>query len=231
MSTHALDEGTKNTLEHFVERTEALAQFVSENRFGGGLAGIFRNVNEGEWQIHSAINGSLCILRSFLQSQDGITLFSVEEARRPQQVESQGPQFLQTLPDPLSQLGQLPPLKRPNLFDLNVSAKWRETVYHAYDQIYLFLAIVPDNLTYNGQMITRFEVLDTFLYGKFVHLTAEKRKKYNQWKSEPELFDKLKEVFVFSLGFIAGQIMEVAKASIHELDLHTRNTESYSGEG
>ncbi len=161
MSTYTLDEGSKNTLELFVERTEVLKQFISENNFGGGLVGLFRDVDEREWQIHSAINGSLCILRSFLQSQDGITLFSVEEAR-PQQAELQGPRFLQTLRGPLPQLGQLPLLKRPNLFDLNVSAKWRETVSRAYDQIYLVLAIVPDNLTSTGQTITRFDVLVTF---------------------------------------------------------------------
>ncbi len=201
MSTHALDEGSKNTLELFVERTEALAQFVSENRFGGGLVGIFRNVNEGEWQIHSAINGSLCILRSFLQSSDGIALYLLER---------DSPQG---------------PLRRPKLLDLNVSASWHDTVNHAYEQINLALAIEPDNLTYNGKAISRFEVLDTFLYGKFVHLTTEKRNKYNQWKSEPELFDRLKGVFIDSLGFIVGQIMEVAKASKYELDLYTRNAE------
>ncbi len=216
MSTQTLSEDTQNTLELFVERTEALAQFVSTNPFGGGVVGLFRNVDEQEWQIHSAINGTLCILRSFLQSQDHITLFSVEEAR-PQQAELRGPRFLQTLLGPLPSLGQLPPLRRPNLFDLNVSARWRETVYHAYEQIYLALAIEPDNLLYNGQKITRFEVFNTFFYGKFVHVTTEKRKKYNQWKSEPELFNKLKEVFMDSLAMIIGQIMEVANASKEEL--------------
>ncbi len=34
------------------------------------------------------------------------------------------------------------------------------------------------------------------------------------------------EVFIDSLGFIIGQIMEVAKASKYELDLYTRNAES-----
>src|SRR5712672_2505294 len=113
MSTQTLSEDTQNTLELFVERTEALAQFVSTNPFGGGVVGLFRNVDEQEWQIHSAINGTLCILRSFLQSQDHITLFSVEEAR-PQQAELRGPRFLQTLLGPLPSLGQLPPLRRPN---------------------------------------------------------------------------------------------------------------------
>jgi len=197
MSTQTLSEDTQNTLELFVERTEALAQFVSTNPFGGGVVGLFRNVDEQEWQIHSAINGTLCILRS--------------------QAELRGPRFLQTLLGPLPSLGQLPPLRRPNLFDLNVSARWRETVYHAYEQIYLALAIEPDNLLYNGQKITRFEVFNTFFYGKFVHVTTEKRKKYNQWKSEPELFNKLKEVFMDSLAMIIGQIMEVANASKEEL--------------
>lgn len=158
--------------------------------------GVFRNVNEGEWQIHSAINGSLCILRSFLQSSDGIALYLLERG---------------------SPRG---PLRRPKLLDLNVSTCWHDTVNRAYEQITLVLAIEPHNLTCNGKAISRFEVLDTFLYGKFVHLTAEKRKKYNQWKSEPELFEKLKEVFIDSLGFIVGQILEVAKASKYELDLH-----------
>lgn len=218
MSTYPLDEDTRNTLELFVERTEALKQFVSDNKFGGGLVGLFRDVDEKEWQIHSAINGCLCILRSFLQSQDGITLFSVEAARPPQ-AELRGPQFLQTLIGPLPQLGQLPSLRRPNLFNLNVSARWRETVYHAYEQIYLVLAIVPDSLASAGHPFTRFDVFDTFFYGKFVHVTAEKRKKYNQWKSDPELFNRLKEVFMDSVGFIVVQIIEVANASKHELDL------------
>src|SRR5258708_867177 len=226
MNTDILDENLRNTLELFIERTEALAQFASENTFRGGLVGLFRNVDEREWQIHSAINGTLCILRGFLQSQDGITLFSVEEARRPQDVELRGPQSLQALIGPLPSLGQLPPLKRPNLFDLNVSARWREAVYHAYDQIYLVLAIVPDNLTSIGKTITRFEVFATFFYGKFVHVKAEKRKKYDQWKSEPELFNELKKVFMDSLISIISQIMKVAEASKEELDLDIRNTES-----
>lgn len=225
MSIQSLSEDTRNTLELFVERTEALAQFVSANPFGGGIVGLFRNVDEQEWQIHSAINGTLCILRSFLQRQDGITLFSVEEAR-PGQAEERGPQSLQALLDPLRgsaterglpSFGQFPPLRRPTLFDLDVSAEWREAVYHAYDQIYLTLAIVPENLTYNGQKITRFEVFTTFLYGKFLHVTAEKRKKYNQWKSEPELFNELKKAFMDSLAMIIGQIMEVANVSKEEL--------------
>ena len=224
MITPDLDEDSKNTLELFVERAGALKQFISENKFGGGLVGLFRNVDEKEWQIHSAINGCLCILRSFLQRQDDITLFSIEKAK-PQQAELQGPQFLQTLQGPLPQLGQLPPLRRPNLFDLTASAKWHRVVSHAYDQIYLVLAIVPDNLASAGQTITRFDVFDTFFYGKFVHVTAEKRKKYNQWKSEPELFNKLKEVFMDSLIFIVGQILEVAEASKEELDLSMRSAE------
>lgn len=216
MSTQPLSEDTRNTLELFVERTEALAQFVSANPFGGGIVGLFREVDEQEWQIHSAINGTLCILRSFLQRQDGITLFSVEEAR-PDQAEGRGPRFLQTLIGPLPSLGQLPPLRRPNLLDLNVSASWLDAVHHAYDQIYLTLAIEPETLFFNGQKITRFEVFTTFLYGKFVHVTAEKRQKYRQWKSEPELFNKLKETFMESLALIIGQIMEVANASREEL--------------
>src|SRR5258708_111391 len=116
MSTYTLDEGSKNTLELFVERTEVLKQFISENNFGGGLVGLFRDVDEREWQIHSAINGSLCILRSFLQSQDGITLFSVEEAR-PQQAELQAPRFLKPLRfKRLSQVARDSfPCLRPNL--------------------------------------------------------------------------------------------------------------------
>lgn len=222
MSIHALDEDVKNTLELFIERATALKQFISENKFGGGLVGLFRSVDEKEWQIHSAINGCLCILRSFLQRQDHITLFSVEEARTPEQTESRGPQFLQTLVGPLPQFGQLPPLKRPNLFDLNVSAEWREAVYHAYDQIYLAFAIVPDSLTALGQPLTRFDVFDTFFYGKFVHVTAEKRKKYNQWKSELELFNELKKVFMDSLVFVIGQILKVAEASQKELDFSSK---------
>ena len=194
MSTHTLEENTKNTLELFVERTEALAQFVRENRFGGGLVGLFRTVDEGEWQIHSAINGSLCILRSFLQAGDGIALFLLAR---------DSPQG---------------PLRRPELLTLDVSDSWRETVHHAYEQINTVLAYEPDNLFYNGKAMSRLEVLDTFLYGKFVHVTAEKRKKYNQWKSEPDLFEKLKDVFMQAIGFIVGQIIEVANASRQELD-------------
>lgn len=96
MSTQPLSEDTRNTLELFVERTEALAQFASANPFGGRIVGLFRDVDEQEWQIHSAINGALCILRSFLQSQDGITLFSVEETSPPR-AEGRGLHFLQTL--------------------------------------------------------------------------------------------------------------------------------------
>src|SRR5947207_1887255 len=102
MNTYTLDEDVKNTLELFVERAETLAQFIAENPFGGGIVGLFRNIDEEGWQIHSAINGSLCILRSFLQPHDGIALFLLPNRR-----------------------GQL---IRPELLDLDVSASWHDTV-------------------------------------------------------------------------------------------------------
>ncbi len=187
----------QNILELFIERTETLAQFVSETSFFGGLFGIFRNTKEEEWQIHPLIYGSLCILRSFLQSSDCIALYLLER-----------------------DAPEKPP-RRPELLDLpGTSDNWREVVNQAYQWIDKALAIAPENLTYKGKAITRFEVLDTFLYGKFVHLNIEKRVTYNQWKSEPDLFEKLQDVFVNqTLSFILGQISDVAAASRRELAL------------
>ncbi len=182
-----MNETSRKTLELFIEKAEELAKYVSEHNYGG-LMGVFRNVGEEEWQIHPEIRGFLLTFRMFIQSGDGIALY-VSKQDSP---------------------------KRPKLLDLTgMSDSWYEKVEQAYKWVADALAIAPPNLIYDGQPITRWKVLETFLYGKFAHAT--KREIFNQWQRVPDLFGNLQFEFVSILAFMFGEILAVAEASKQEL--------------
>jgi hypothetical protein len=84
----------------------------------------------------------------------------------------------------------------------------------------VFLALAPPNIMYNGEPITRRQILETFLYGDNVHVNATQRETFNQWRRLPDLFGELQLEFVTILGFMFGQICEVAEACKHELSLN-----------
>ncbi len=191
-----MDETSRKTLELFIEKTQDLAEYVSENN-PGHLIGIIRNVGEEEWHIHSGIQGLLLTFRMFIQSRDKIALFVLEQE-----------------PD-----GQP---RRPELLDLpGMSDNWYEKVGQAHKWVTDALAIAPPDLIYNGKPITRWEILEVFLFGKYAHANAAKRGTFNRWQSVPDLFEKLLLEFVSTLWFIIGQVLAVAEASKYELSLNT----------
>jgi hypothetical protein len=188
-----VDEVSRKTLELFIEETEDLKKYISENSYGG-LMGIFRRVKEEEWQIHPAIRGFLLTFRKFIQSGDGIALYVLERDSRGKP-------------------------KRPKLLDLTgTSDSWHEKVEQAYKWVADALVIAPPNLIYNGEPITRWEILETFVYGKFAHANTTKRETFNQWRRLPDLFGNLQLEFVTVLMFMFDQIWAVAEASKHELE-------------
>ena len=155
-----------------------------------GVLGVFRSVGEEEWQNYPEIRGFLLTFRLFIQRKDGIALYVSEQGSS----------------------------KRPELLDLpGMSARWLERVEQAHKWITDALAIEPADLVYDGKSIKRWEVLQTFLYGKFAHLNVDKRQTFQKWQQTPILFAKLQFEFVTIVGFIFGQILEVAEVSKQEL--------------
>ena len=200
-----MDEASRTTLELFVEKAERLAKYVKENDARnsivvnpGGLMGVFRNSEEEEWQVASTLDGVLVTFRMFVQPGDRIALYSLER-------DSQGQ----------------PKRQKPKLLDLvGLSPDWYEKVEQAYQWVDIALAIAPPNLMYNGEPITRRKILETFLYGDNVHVNATHRETFNQWRRLPDLFGELQLEFVTILGFVVGQIWEIAEACKHELVLN-----------
>ena len=198
-----MDDKTRKTLELFVEKAERMKKYIQENHARnsivvnpGGLMGVYRNADDEEWQIASTLDGLLVTFRMFVQSKDGIDLYLLER-------DSQGKR------------------RRPKLLDLpGLSDVWYEKVEQAYKNIDTLLSIAPSNLFYNGEPIERWKILETFLYGDGVHVNPIHRETFNQWQHFPDLFGDLKHWFLTILGFIVGQILEVAEVSKHELGLN-----------
>ena len=161
--------------------------------------GILRNAENEEWQIASTLDGFLVTFRMFVQPRDKIALYPLERDSQHQLLR-----------------------RRPKLLDLvGLSPEWYKKVEQVYQLVDNLLAIAPPNLLYNGEPITRRKVLETFLYGDNVHVNTLERETFNQWRRDRDLFGAFQLEFVTILGFIFGQILEVADACKHELSLDT----------
>ncbi len=197
-----MDDVSRNTLELFVEKAGKLAKYVRENHAlnsivvnPGGLVGVFRNAEEEEWQIASTLDGFIVTFRMFIHKRDRIALYRLQRDKQGQPI-------------------------RPELLDLpGMSDNWYEKVKQAYKWIDDALAIAPPNLMYNDEPITRWKILETFVYGEYAHAQPTHRETVNQWRRDADLFGKLRFEFVTILGFMFGQISEVAEVSKHELSL------------
>ncbi len=161
--------------------------------------GIFRRSDEEQWHIHPAIKGLLLTFSMFIKSRDGIAPYLLER----------------------DGTGQ-PTRTRPKLLDLPGTSKgWREKVEQAYKQFDTLLSFTPPKLVYNGQPITRWEVLETFMYGKYAHVHPAKNETYKQWERDTELFGELQLTFQDAIAFMFFEILlPVAEASKHELSLN-----------
>ncbi len=204
---------TTETLELFIDKAEELADYAASTHAFGGLMGVFRNEEDKEWKIHLEIRGLLLTFRMFIQKNEDIAIYIVSKEGR---------------------------IERPKLLTLpGLSASWYEQAERAYTNIVaLFfgydeakkvqnhttaifmnrdLTPLPTRCIYNHKDLSRWEILQAFLYGYFAHNTPTQRQTYKQWQQEPELFNKLKPEFVSIIGFISGQIWEVMRASKQEL--------------
>jgi len=177
-------EASRKTLELFIEKAETLKNWALSMKKFGGLMGIIRNTEEEEWHFHPEIQGFLLTFRMFIQKGDGIALY-LQDSR-----------------------GQR---ERPKLLDLpGMSDTWHEKAEQAYNLIATVLHSTPPNLMYNGEPITRWKVLETFLYGYFAH--NNQREAYDQWRQDRDLFGNLQLEFTTTVAFISDQIVTVRKA-------------------
>lgn len=198
-----MDEASRTTLELFVEKVERLAKYVRENDARntivinpGGLMGVFRNAEDEEWQVASTLDGFLVTFRMFVQPRDKIAFYSLER-------DSQGQ----------------PKRQKPKFLDIDgLSPDWYEKIEQAYK--YIDDALNVARFSYNGQSITRREILETFLYGDGVHINATHRETLKQWRRLPDLFGDLQLEFTTILVFMFSQISAVAEACKHELSLN-----------
>ena len=198
-----MDEVSRNTLERFIENVEELRKYCTPENKYGGLMGIFLRSDEEEWQIHPAIKGFLLTFSMFIKSRDGIAPYVLERDREGQPT-------------------------RPKLLELSgTSESWKEVVREAYKLFDTLLSFAPPKLVYNGQPITRWEVPETFMYGKYAHVHPAKHETYKQWERDRELFGELLLTFQDAIGFMFFEILlPIAEASKHELGLHTTGQNS-----
>jgi len=194
----------KERLELFIEQAEAWTQYVKAIHPDISKAGIYRNSNDDEWQIHPTIYGSVCILRMFMQSRDGIALYLLERDTQTERAIQRQQTLLKNLP--------------------GLSEEWNIKVEQAYTWIDQALTIPQPKLVYKDEILTRWKILETFLYGKYGHVIQEHRETYKQWQAIPDLFKDIQLEFVSTVWFIHGQIRDVAEASKKELSLLATNT-------
>jgi hypothetical protein len=95
-------------------------------------------------------------------------------------------------------------------------ANWYARAKQAYKWVADALVIAPENLTYNGEPLTRWNILETFVYGEYAHADPIHRETISQWRRDPDLFGKLRFEFVKILQHMFGQILEVAAVSRQE---------------
>ena len=169
-----MDQSTRDILETFVEEAEEAVTYIVENNFGG-LASISRQEGE-KWQTSPAIQGFLATFGKFIKSRDKIALYVLQR-------DTDG----QPAPSQLLKLTGMP-------------ESWYELVRQTYKLFDTALAIAPPKLIYNGEAITRWTVLETFLYGKFLHVNQTHRKTLKAWERDQDLYGNVLLEFTSTVG-------------------------------
>ncbi len=185
-----MDELSRKILEIFVEDA---VRYIAENNYGG-LASIYRKGEGEKWQTNAAIQGFLATFGKFIKSRDKIALYVLQRDAAGQPAPSQ-----------LLKLTGMP-------------ESWYELVRQTYKLFDDLLAIAPPNLVYNGESITRWTVLETFLYGKFLHVNLIHRETLKKWERDPDLFGNLLLDFITTVAFMFFEMLPVVEASKHELE-------------
>jgi hypothetical protein len=100
-----------------------------------------------------------------------------------------------------------------------MSASWYQEVERVYQLFDTLLACELPNLIYNGEPITHWKVLETFLYGKFAHVNPAHRETLKQWRALPDLYGEVLLDFVSTVTFMSGEMVPIVVASKQELSL------------
>jgi hypothetical protein len=181
---------TKEKLELFVEKVEKLKNYIAHTNHFGGLPGVIRDTPEDQWRTFPELEGFLLTFRLFLQSTEGIAIY------------------------PIPKHGQPKPPEYAKLSSLSDS--WYTSVKHAYEKINQVLIIEQPGLTYNGEAIPRWKILNVFIYGEYSHATL--RESFKQWQQSSDLYAKLIFELPAALGFIFFEyIMPLAEEAKQEL--------------
>ncbi len=186
-----MNETSRKTLELFIEKAEKLHEYISEDNHLGGLIGVYSSIGEDDWKRYPELDGFVTTFRWFLQP-EGIDEFDIS-----------------LFPSTRGGLA-----KRPKLLDLtDVSDNWKGVVEKAWESGKDFLKLELIDI---DEPITRWKVLEVFIYGDIVHATQ--RETFKEWQRNPDLFGKLSLHFTSSLAFIFFElILPVAEASKQEL--------------
>lgn len=186
-----MNETSRKKLELFIEKAEKLHEYISEVNHLGGLIGVYRNIGDDDWKRYPELDGFVTTFRWFLQP-EGKDEFDISLY-------------------PSTRNGVA---KRPKLLDLaNVSDNWKEVVTKAWESGNDFLKLELIDI---DEPITRWKVLDVFIYGDIVHATQ--RETFKEWQRNPDLFGKLSLHFSDSIAFMFFEwILPVAEASKQEL--------------
>ena len=99
---------------------------------------------------------------------------------------------------------------------------WYTLVRQTYKLFDDALAIAPSKLVYNGEAITRWTVLETFLYGKFLHVNLTHRETLKKWERDQDLYGNFLLEFITIVAFMFGEMLPVVEASRLELERASR---------
>lgn len=61
-------------------------------------------------------------------------------------------------------------------------------------------------IDYNGEILIRRKIIDTFIYGGFAHANGDKEKLFKEWRSIPPFFPMIENEFVYCLAKITDVI-------------------------
>ncbi|GAC1399654.1 MAG: hypothetical protein NVSMB56_14660 [Pyrinomonadaceae bacterium] len=90
------------------------------------------------------------------------------------------------------------------------------------DQLNQFLdAPSPLNITYNNNLLTRREIMDTFIYGGLEHANDKKEQLFNEWRNIPPLYPVLESEFVSTLAktlVAIDYIKDLNESTLKELE-------------
>ncbi len=187
-----MNRTSRKTLELFIEKAEKLREYVSkEGGHFGGLLGIYSTIGADDWKRYPELDGFVTTFRWFLQpthnGEFDISLYPSKRDGTPM---------------------------RPKLLDFtDVSDVWKEVVEKVWEAGIAFLKLELIDIE---EPITRWKVLDVFMYGDIVHPTQ--RETFLAWQGNPNLYGKLSLHFTDTLAFMFFEwILPVAEATKREL--------------